>query len=147
MASTTYPPPPEDVAAVFNSYPPHIHKKMLRLRALILKTAAATDGVGPISETLKWSEPAYLTEKSRSGSTIRIAWKQAKPDQYAMYFNCQTSLVDTFRTLFPELKFEGNRALVLQQKDHLPTATLAQCIELALTYHLRKKGQRGSAKP
>jgi hypothetical protein len=139
MASTTYPPPPDKVAAVFNSYPPPIQKQMRKLRALILNTAAATDRVGPITETLKWGEPAYLTDSSRSGSTIRIAWKPAQPDQYAMYFNCQTTLVDTFRTLFPELNFEGNRALILQQNVPLPATSLAKCIELTLTYHLQKR--------
>ena len=30
-----------------------------------------------------------------------------------MYFNCQTNLVETFRTLCPnDFKFEGNRTLV-----------------------------------
>ena len=74
---------------------------MLLLRELIFATAAATPGVGALEETLKWGEPAYLTSATRSGSTIRLAWKPARPEQYAMFFNCQTTLVDTFRTLFP----------------------------------------------
>jgi hypothetical protein len=130
------------VEAVIESYPAAIQPKIRRLRELILSSAAALDAVGPITETLKWGEPAYLTEKSRSGSTIRIAWKAASPSQYAMYFNCQTTLVDTFRTRFPELRFEGNRALVLEAEDDLPEAAVASCIELALTYHLTKKKQR-----
>ena len=130
------------VAAVIESYPDAIRPKIRRLRELILSTAAALDAVGPISETLKWGEPAYLTEKSRSGSTIRIAWKARSPSQYAMYFSCQTTLVDTFRTRFPELRFEGNRALVFEADDDLPEDAVASCIELALTYHLTKKKQR-----
>ena len=35
-----------DVAAVFDSYPKDVRNPLLRLRQLILETAASTDGVG-----------------------------------------------------------------------------------------------------
>jgi hypothetical protein len=38
----------------------------MRLRQLILDTAARLD-VGPLEETLRWGEPAYVTT-TRSGS-------------------------------------------------------------------------------
>ena len=127
------------VAAVFASYPPAIRRKLLALRSLILKTAASTPGVGALEETLKWGEPAYVT-LSRSGSTIRLGWKDSKPGQYAMYFNCQTNLVETFKTLFPkELKYAGNRAIIFDEKDRPPTDAVAYCIGAALTYHRRKR--------
>jgi hypothetical protein len=127
------------VAAAFDAYPPEPRRKLLALRELIFKTAAATDGVGELEETLKWGEPAYLTSRTRSGSTVRIAWKKAAPTQYAMYFNCQTDLVETFRTLFPsDFSFEGNRAIVFELDARVPTAALVFCIAAALTYHLRK---------
>jgi len=124
---------------VFRSYPPRIRTRLHRLRELIFETAASTDGVGPITETLKWGEPAYLTEATGSGSTIRIGWKASAPEHYTMYFNCQTSLVDTFRTLFPELRFEGNRALVFAADAPPPDEDIAKCVELALTYHVWKR--------
>ena len=130
--------PKRDVAAAYGTYPDHIRDKLYQLRELILDTAAATPGVGPLTETLKWGEPAYLTEQSKSGSTIRLGWKPSAPTQYAMYFNCQTTLVDTYRTLFPELKFEGNRALIFNADETPPEAAVSKCIELALTYHLHK---------
>jgi Domain of unknown function (DU1801) len=127
------------VEAVFESYPAPIRLKLLALRQLILDTAAQTHGVGRLEETLKWGEPAYLTSKSKSGSTVRIAYKPNKPSQYAMYFNCQTSLVDTFRTMFPnDFQFEGNRALIFQQVAKLPKKELAWCIAAALMYHQRR---------
>ena len=127
------------VAAAFDAYPPEARSKLMALRELIFKTAAATDGVGELDETLKWGEPAYLTSRTRSGSTIRIAWKKSAPTQYAMYFNCQTDLVETFRTLFPsDFRFEGNRAIVFDIDARVPTAPLVFCIAAALTYHLRK---------
>lgn len=125
-----------EVTKVFESYPVPARRKLLALRELIYRTAAATPGVGELEETLKWGEPAYLTSQSKSGSTVRIAWKKAQPDSYAMYFNCQTTLVDTFRTLFPnELVFEGNRAIVFNTSEAIPVDAMAFCVAAALTYH------------
>ena len=132
------------VAAAFEAYPPKIRAKLLRLRKLILDTARRTDGVGPVTETLKWGEPAYLTEATKSGSTIRLGWKQKTPGQLGIYFNCNTTLVDTFRTLFPELAYEGNRAIVFQANDTLPVDDLCECFAAALTYHMRKRSFRSA---
>ena len=60
------------VAAVFATYPKPMRSKLMALRQLIYETAAATDGVGAITETLKWGEPAYLTAATKSGTTVRI---------------------------------------------------------------------------
>jgi hypothetical protein len=125
------------VQAVFDSYPAGLRKKLLKLRQLIIDTAAVTPGVGGLTETLKWGEPAYLTP-SKSGSTVRI---DCTKDQlgYAIYFNCNTTLVDTFRSMFPHtFNFEGNRALVFALNDTLPVEELAFCVAMALTYHLKK---------
>lgn len=129
-----------EVEKTFKSYPVTVRKKLIALRELIYKTAANTPGVGPLEEALKWGEPAYLTLKSKSGSTIRIAWKNSRPLEYAMYFNCQTNLIETFRTLFPdEFRYVGNRAIIFHQDDTVPLDSLAVCIDAALTYHLTNK--------
>jgi Domain of unknown function (DU1801) len=128
------------VAAVFDAWPTPLRRKLLLLRELIFKTAESLVRVGPLEETLKWGEPAYLTAHSKSGSTIRISWKKSTPTQYAIYFLCQTNLVDGFRTLFPQgLKFEGNRAIVFNESDDFPRDAVALCIGRALTYHLRAR--------
>ena len=85
-----------EVAAVFKSYPKNMREKLMFLRQLIFETAAATDGVGELEETLKWGEPSYLTPKTKSGSTVRIDWKKSQEGQYAIYFKCTTNLVETF---------------------------------------------------
>ncbi|NHZ90529.1 DUF1801 domain-containing protein [Massilia sp. CCM 8733] len=124
------------VQRTYASYPAPIRERLLVLRELIFATAASTEGVGPIEETLKWGEPAYLTTRSKSGSTIRLAWKKSEPAQYAIYFNCKTTLLDTFRSIFPhDFVFEGNRALVFEQSATPPADALAYCIASALTYH------------
>jgi len=139
------PKPEPAMAEVFSSYPPAIRKQLTKVRRLIFQTAAATDGVGPVTEALRWGEPAYLTLASKSGSTIRLGWKKAAPAQWAMYFNCQTNLVDGFRTRFPELRFEGNRAVVFDAAEQLPLETLAECVAAGLTYHRDKRvGRAGT---
>ena len=128
-----------EVAAKFDTYLPNVRRKLLALRELVFQTAAATEGVGELEESLKWGEPAYVT-KNKSGSTVRMDWKKNDPNHYAMYFHCQTDLVETFRTVFPhDFKFEGNRALVFSLEDKVPQDSLATCIAASLTYHLRKR--------
>jgi hypothetical protein len=127
------------VAAVFAAYPPAIRAKALRLRALILSTAARTQGVGPLEETLRWGEPSYIPSQSKSGSLVRIGWKSREPDRVALHFHCQTNLVETFRRLHPEtFAFAGNRSLLFAAKAALPLAPLRQCIALALTVRLKR---------
>ena len=53
--------------------------KLLQLRELIMKTAAATPEVGRLEETLKWGEPAYLTRQTGAGSTIRMDSEEGTP--------------------------------------------------------------------
>ncbi|NHZ43691.1 DUF1801 domain-containing protein [Massilia sp. CCM 8693] len=124
------------VQRTYATYPAAVRARLLALRELIFATAASTEGVGAIEETLKWGEPAYLTTESKGGSTIRLAWKKSAPAQYAIYFNCNTTLVDTFRSIFPhDFVFDGSRALVFEQSAAPPVDALAFCIASALTYH------------
>jgi hypothetical protein len=127
------------VDAVFNDYPKPVKAKLLALRRLMFDTAKTTQGVGALEEALKWGQPSYLTTESKSGSTIRIDQVKTAAGQYAVYFHCQTDLVETFRELYPELRYGGSRAILLDVADKLPEAALRHCVALALTYHLRKR--------
>ena len=129
------------VAEKFASYPVEARKALLALRELAWETARSLPAVGEIEETLKWGEPAYGTP-SKAGSTFRMDWKAKAPGRYALYFNCQTDLVDTFKTLFPnDFVFEGNRALVFRLGEAIPADSVAFCMAAAFTYHLNKKKQ------
>jgi hypothetical protein len=126
-----------DVDRVFAAYPKPMQAKLRALRKLILDTGAATDGVGKIEETLKWGQPSYLT-KSKSGTTIRI--DRVGERHYALFVNCQTNLIATFREHYPrQFKYEGKRAVVFDVSDDPPREPLRHCIALALTYHARKR--------
>jgi hypothetical protein len=132
------------VEAVFEAYPKAIKARLKALRRLIFATAKATKGVGALEETLKWGQPSYLTPESGSGSTIRIDQVKSVAGQYAVYFHCQTNLVETFRELYPELQFSGNRAILLDVSEALPEAKLRHCVALALTYHLNRRKAAGA---
>ncbi len=125
---------------MFQSYDPPLRDALLGLRELILKTAASTEGVGTLSETLKWGQPSYRPVKSGVGTTVRIDRDKSAPDTYAVYVHCQTGLVDTFRELYPNtFRFAGNRALVFRTSEEVPEVELSHCVALALTYHQRKR--------
>jgi hypothetical protein len=127
------------VASVFKAYPAEVRGKLMALRALMFETAAATEGVGPLTETLKWGQPSYLTQETGSGSTVRID-RLKKGDGYAIYFHCQSGLVGQFKAIYPDtFRYDGKRAIVFEMKDRVPDRALAHCIGLALTHHLRKK--------
>lgn len=139
----TSPPVPVAVAEALSQYSAPVQVRLLQIRDLVFAVAAETEGVGPLTETLKWGEPAYLTEVSRSGTTIRLGVAKSAPAKCAVFFNCRTTLVETFRAHFADdFAFEGNRALVIPAAGHLPAAPLALCLRAALTYHRREEGRK-----
>ncbi len=127
------------VSEVYDSYPDAVCEKLLFLRQLIFETASE-NAISDLDETLKWGEPSYLTKK---GSTVRVAWKKSSPNEYGIFFNCKTTLVDTFKEIYhDQFKFEGNRAILFNIADNnsinngkIPIEELKHCIALSLTYH------------
>lgn len=121
------------VEDVFADYPEVIKPKMLFLRKLIIETAEEIEDIDKLEETLKWGEPSYLT---KNGSTLRIDWKEKKPDQYAMYFKCTSKLVPTFQLVFGDsFSYETTRAIVFKLDEKLPIDDLKKCITMTLQYH------------
>lgn len=128
------------VRAVVDAWPPTVRPALLALRDLILATAAETEGVGPLDESLKWGEPAYRPVRPRTGTTVRINALKGQADRYAAYFHCQSGLVGQFRMLYPnDFAFEGERALIFEVGAAPPAEPLRHCIALALTHHLRRR--------
>lgn len=136
------PPLPREVGRAFGALPAPIGKRLLQVRELIFRAAAAHDDVGRLTETLKWGEPAYLTDESGSGSTIRLG-RLKDSEQAAILFNCKTTLVDTFRERFPDqFEYRQTRALLLPVAGKLSKQALSVCLSLALTYHLDRRRKR-----
>jgi hypothetical protein len=121
------------VELIFNEYPVSVRNKMLNLRKLFIETAKEIDEIKELEETLKWGEPSYVT---KIGSTVRMDWKPKSPNKYAIYFQCTSRLVETFRIIFKRtFKFEGKRAIVFRLEDEIPTEELKSCIKAAMCYH------------
>lgn len=134
----TAPPVPEPLVLALSRYSEPAQARLLEIREIIFAVAAETEGVGALTETLKWGEPAYLTEASKIGTTIRLGATRSAPNECAVLFNCRTTLVETFRTHFSDVfTFEGNRALIVPVAGPLPHGPLALCLCAALTYHRR----------
>ncbi|PKF60740.1 hypothetical protein CW745_12755 [Psychromonas sp. psych-6C06] len=116
----------------FDQYPHRAKQVLLLLRETIFEVAEY-HGIDDLQETLKWGEPSYLSKK---GSTVRFDWKSKYPDQFCIYFNCKTSLIDTFKELYGDVFiFEGKRALVFNLNADVPWEPLKHCLSLSLRYH------------
>ncbi|WP_413283628.1 DUF1801 domain-containing protein [Vibrio sp. MA40-2] len=115
----------------FEEYPDDVRIRLEELRQLIFKLCSDLR-LNDIEESLKWGEPSYSV---KTGSPVRLDWKLKSPNNYYLFFHCQTKLVDTFRELYDgTLQFQGNRAIVLSLSEPLPTQAITHCLELALTY-------------
>jgi len=120
------------VTKVFESYPDAPRAELLNIRAAIF-AVAQEESLGEIVETLKWGEPSY---QSKHGSPIRIGWKAKSPHTISVYFNCKTTLIETFKEIYHHtFQFEGNREIVLHLSDDIAMAQLKACLSMALRYH------------
>lgn len=128
-----------EVTAKFNACPAAARRALMSIRDWIFELAGEIDGVGPMTESLKWGEPAWRP-KSGSGITIRADWKPKTPDQVMIFFDCKTDLIDRTRSLLSaELATEGNRAIILPLDRPLPEGAIKTVLGWALTYHRDRK--------
>ncbi len=124
------------IEEIFSNYPDPVKDCMLYLRQLVRETAEETAEVPFLEETLKWGEPSFITEK---GSTLRMDWKPKLPNQYALYFQCTSRLVDTFKLVYGhKFQYEGTRAITFQLNQKIPIKETKECIKAALIYHTVK---------
>lgn len=120
----------------FESYPPTVRPKLEYLNSLMVEVASEMEHIKSLDVSLKWGEPSYKVKK---GSPVRIDWKPKAPDQYAIYFVCTTSLVETFKLVYGNLfKYEKNRALLFDLDEDLPEKELKDCIAMAFNYQALK---------
>ncbi len=121
-----------DVAEVFERYPKLAQQRLAAIRALIFDIARE-ESLGSVTETLKWGEPSYI---AKSGTTVRLGWKDKDPDAVRVFVHCQTRLIETFREVYPQaFEYEGKRAMRLKLSGRIPKTPLKHCLRMALTYH------------
>lgn len=123
---------------IYDSFPKAVKKQLLLLRKLIFKLALENDAIGEIEETLKWREPSYLTHKPKSGTTIRLSPIKKDNHKIAIFVHCQTTLIADFKVIFPELDYDGSRAIIFDSRDKMPMDIIEEFLYMALTYHSRK---------
>lgn len=141
MTEPSLPKMPPAFAEIFGGYPPEVADRLSAIRGLIFGVAQEV-GVAPLTETLKWGEPAYLTEATKTGTTIRLDWRDGAVPEWAMFVPCSTDLLDRYRSLPGcPLRFDGDRAVLGALDAPLPKAPLATCIRMALMYHADKRAR------
>lgn len=114
------------VAAAFDALPAPQRARLLVVRELAFETAAATPAIGSLVESLKWGEPAYRPARARTGTTVRLGVTPGARQACAVLVNCKTTLLATFRDLYPDsFGFEGARALILRMDRPLPAQALS----------------------
>jgi hypothetical protein len=125
----------QELRSAFDAVPDDVRRRWIELRELVLETAAQTERVDGVTESLKWGEPSFAV---RSGTPIRLGWKPSSPGIVRLLVHCQTDLVARWRGLYGEtLTFEGTRAIALPLVGKLPREELTHCIAMALTYKRR----------
>lgn len=127
--------PSEEVTSYYFNLSPKMFDKFMELRNWIYELSESNETIGEIEECLKWGEPSFLTPKTKSGSTIRIA--KVDDFEFALYFNCKSTIAKEISIEFPELKCDGKRALYLPVGKKLPKSKLIHCLKKALLYHKR----------
>lgn len=117
-------------------YPDWVASRFLEFRSSVFEVAGSL-GLGKVEESLKWDQPSFRCD---GGSPVRFDWSEKRPELFAICFHCGTTLVETFRELYPtRFRFEGNRAIVFARDEELPEEALKHCLSLALRYHREKR--------
>lgn len=134
-----------DIPKLFKAFPDSARASAAILRALIMDTAENTSDVHSIEETIKWGAPSYL---SPIGSPIRISWSPRQPAIIGLFFICTTSLVGTFKVIYPDdFIYDKSRAILFPLNTRIHKQKTKHCIELALRYKkLRKLPLLGAKK-
>ena len=128
---------PNDLQNVICEWPKDAQTHFHGLREIVHDTAASNPKVGPLTETLKWGEPSFLTDKSRSGTTLRICWKAKTPAEIGLFVICRTDMLEQVRALFPDaFRFEGTRAAYLPLSQPIPVDAVSFLTSRTQTYHL-----------
>lgn len=127
--------PSEEVSSYYFNLTPMMLEKFMEIRNWIYELSEKDQRIGEIEECLKWGEPSFLTPKTKSGSTIRIA--KVNEFEFALYFNCKTTIAKEIAMEFPEWNCDGKRALYFSVTKKLSKPKLIVCLKKALLYHKR----------
>ena len=116
-------------------WPTEAQLKFAQIRTLILDTAARAD-VGPLTESLKWGQPAWRPNRPRTGSTLRLNWSDKMPQTLALFVDCKTTLAADIFAAYPnDFQYETNRAMRMALNAPLPESAITHLVHATFTYH------------
>ena len=101
-----------EIRNIFEGYLPQTKQALLTIRQWIFEIATSSDEIGKIEECLKWGEPSYVTHSPKSGTTFRLSQLKSNPNEYALFVHCQTTLIEEFRVVYPDFKYDKNRGVI-----------------------------------
>ena len=133
----THQPIPPAISKVIDACVPDVQTGLYHLRQLILTCAARLPAIGPVTEALRWGQPAFLTLETGAAASLRIG---PVPDGFALFVHCQTNLIAAFLS-GPGAGFrtQGSRAVLFHGPDDIIDAPLTLLVGSTLTYRQRKK--------
>lgn len=108
------------------------------VREMVHKVAGSTQGCGQIVEALKWGQISFLTEKPKSGTTLRI--DKNATGTLSLYVNCNSNMIAEASAHYPNMfAYVGAREIVLPNDLSAVSEPLEHIIAMALTYHKNKR--------
>lgn len=120
------------IRAAFAAFPDGQREELFLLRRLILDVAAQDATLGPVTESLKWGQPSYVT---RNGTPLRLGL--SKGNDPAVFAHCQTTVIGDFQKLFGgDFDFDKNRAVIVRDVSG-SADPLRLLIRQAFTYHAK----------
>lgn len=119
-------------------YEPQLQQALQTIRNMVHQVAQNTVGCGQIVEALKWGQISFLTEKPKSGTTLRID-KNAN-GTLSLYVNCNSNMIAEASAHYPDVfTYVGAREIVLPDNLSSVSAPLEHIVAMALTYHKNKR--------
>ena len=132
------PPVPSEVQAVYAACSGPVRQGMLRLRELVFAQAERMPQIGPVTEALRWGEPAFLTVQTGAACSLRIG--PAKHGGFGLFVHCKSGLIPAFASgPGAGLRFAGARAVLFDSAAAIDPVQISLLIGQALGFHLVKR--------
>ena len=132
------PPLRSEVQAVYDACTAPLRQGLYQLRGLIFAQAARMPQIGPVTEALRWGQPAFLTLDTGAACSLRVGPTNAQ--DIGLFVHCQTGLIAAFGSgAGAGLRFDGTRGVLFAPGDRIDPAQISVLIGQALGYHLARR--------
>lgn len=137
---------PPAVQAVYDGCTSPVRQGLAQLRHLVFAQAERMPHIGPLTEALRWGEPAFLTPQTGAACSLRIG--PVRAGGFGLFVHCKSGLIEGFRAgPGAGLRFSGTRAVLFDSVADIDPAQISLLIGQALGFHLAKKLRKPDAVP